>query len=89
MKAVNMSTGFVLCFSNNSINQQRFHEWEVTQAIQKAEDRFRDGIYLIPVRIDNCDIPDQIAEYKVLDWKQGENLDKLERSVREGLRRLR
>jgi hypothetical protein len=86
-KAFEKSTGFVFCFSKSSINPQRLYKWEFLHAVMKAEQDYKDGLYLFPVRIGTCETPDEIKEYRVLDWEDGKNWSKLLGALWEGLRR--
>ena len=44
-----------------------------------------DDIYIIPVRIDDCPIPELLRRIQVLDWNNGKGVDKLLQAINIGL----
>jgi hypothetical protein len=60
-QAIEISDFFVACFSRRSAaKRSRFHS-ELRYALDCATRLPLDGIYLIPIRLDDCPIPKQIA----------------------------
>jgi hypothetical protein len=44
-------------------------------------------IYIIPIRIDDCPIPDLVKHIQVLDWNNGKGENKLLKAISVGLAR--
>jgi hypothetical protein len=75
-QAIEISDFFVACFSRRSTaKRSRFHS-ELRYALDCATRLPLDGIYLIPIRLDNCPIPRQVArDFQYVDlfpnWNRG------------------
>jgi len=75
-RAIEVSDFFVACFSKRSTTKRsKFHS-ELRYALDCARRLPLDGIYFIPVRLDDCVVPGEIAnqiQYVDLfpDWQKG------------------
>ena len=72
-RAVKESHVFMACFSRRSINKPGYVQKEFRLALNEQAERPPGSVYLIPVRLDNCEIPDlRQEEYGVclrnLQW---------------------
>ena len=88
-RAVQVSDAFVACFSHRSISKRGQFQNELRWALECARLRPLDGTFLIPVRLEPCEVPRGIAErlqYVDLfpDWDAG--LKKLLRAIRRAAR---
>lgn len=71
-KAIKKSHAFVPCFSSKSVSKQGYVQREFRMAMNEAAERPPGAIYIIPIRLDQCDIPDlRQEEYglSILDWQ--------------------
>ncbi len=90
LETINNSTGFVFCLSNNSLaglNKKTTLFKELEAALVKDKKLGVGGIFLIPLRLDMCDIPEIISDLHALIWDAEK--EKLIVSLRKGLRRNR
>jgi hypothetical protein len=76
---------FLAVLSNNSVSRRGVIQKELRKALDKWEGMLPDDIYIIPVRIDDCPIPDLLKHIQVLDWNNGKGENKLLEAVRVGL----
>jgi len=88
-RAVQVSDAFVACFSRRSISKRGQFQNELRWALECARLRPLDGTFLIPVRLESCEVPRGIAErlqYVDLfpDWDAG--VKKLARAIRRAAR---
>jgi hypothetical protein len=75
-RAIQMSDYVLVCFSRRSVNKRGFFQSELRYALDVAACVPLDEIFLLPVRLSECDVPDQIArktQYIDLftDWEIG------------------
>lgn len=79
-KAIRESQVFIACLSNNSVSKHGYVQKEFRLALNTYAEKPPGAIYLIPLRLDDCEIPDhQIPELAIhlrdiqwLDyWKPG------------------
>jgi TIR domain-containing protein len=78
---------FLAVLSNNSVSKRGVIQKELKQALDKWEGMLPDDIYIVPVRIDDCPIPELLKHIQVLDWDDGNGESKLLEAVRVGLTR--
>lgn len=65
-KAIREATIFLACFSKRSIAKQGYVQREFRYALSTYAERPPGSIYLIPVRLDDCEVPDfQLAELEL------------------------
>ncbi len=75
-RAIDLSEFFVACFSNRSATKRGHFQSELSYALNAASRVPSDDIYLLPVRLDDCAIPHDIArrvQHLDLfpDWERG------------------
>jgi CheY-like chemotaxis protein len=78
---------FIPVLSNNSVTRRGVIVQEVKRALDKWNGMLPSDIYVIPLRIDDCPIPELVKKLHVIDWKEGKGTDKLLRAIRAGLKR--
>jgi hypothetical protein len=84
-RAISISDAFVACFSRRAVVKRGEFQSELRYALDCARRRPLDAVFLLPVRLEDCDVPRRIAEqvqYVDLfpEWEQG--MRKLVRSIR-------
>jgi hypothetical protein len=88
-RAVQISDAFVACFSTRSIRKRsQFHN-ELRWALECARLRPLDATFLVPVRLEPCEVPGRVAEelqYVDLfpDWEAG--MKRVVRAVKKAAR---
>ncbi len=75
-RAIEVSDYVVICFSRRSVGKRGFFHSEIRYALDVAACVPLDEIFLVPVRLSECTVPDQIArrtQYIDLfpDWEAG------------------
>lgn len=68
---------FIAVLSERSYNRRGFIQREIRIALDKFEEFLPDDIYIVPIRIDNCDFPKRLSHLQTLDWNNGIGLGKL------------
>jgi formylglycine-generating enzyme required for sulfatase activity len=80
---------FIACLSQRSIAKQGFVQREFKMALNQYADRPPNSIYLIPLRLDECDIPDlrqeeyglNLRDLHWLDYWEEDGFEQLERAI--------
>jgi hypothetical protein len=75
-RAIDTCDFFVACFSPRSVRKRGQFPYEVRYALRCAERMPLDDVFVVPVRIGNCNVPSRIAwqaQYSDLlpDWNKG------------------
>ncbi len=84
--AIDNSKLFILILSNNSVTRQGMIVKEVKRALDKWNGMSPGNIFVIPIRLDNCPIPELIKHLQVADWEDGKGIDKLLKAIKVGLK---
>ena len=67
-KAVEVADAVVVCLSSNSVDKEGYIQKELRYVINIAFEKPEDVIYLIPLRLDNCQVPRRLKGYHYLDY---------------------
>lgn len=66
-RAVENSDIVLVCLSENSVNKEGYVQKEITFALDKALEMPEGRIFLIPVRLEDCDVPRKLSSYQWVD----------------------
>ena len=92
-KAIKSAGIFLACLSNRSVDKRSYIQREFRYALSAYADLPPGSIYLIPVRLDACDVPDlrlpelelNIRDLQWVDLFEKDGLDRLIRSIEHAL----
>jgi hypothetical protein len=87
-KAIRNSDLVLICLSNNSANKRGFLQREIKEALELWKERLEDDIYLIPVRLEDCTVPESLSEFQWVNLYESTGWILLHKAIREGLERL-
>jgi formylglycine-generating enzyme required for sulfatase activity len=81
-KAVEVSDVVVICLSSQSVSKEGFVQREIRYAYDIALEKPEETIFLIPLRLDDCNVPRKLRSFHWVDYfgseKKGSYLDLLE-----------
>jgi hypothetical protein len=81
-KAVRSSDIVIACFSRGSITKDGFVQKEIKYALDLADEKPEGTLFLIPVKLEECDIPERLRRWQWLDFFEKGSYEKLMRSLR-------
>jgi len=84
--ALKQSDFVLVCLSATSINKRGFLRREIQQALEQSQDMLPDDVYLIPARLDDCNVPDILMHLQWVDLFDEEWWENLLRAFEYGLR---
>ncbi len=87
-QALKRSDFALVCLSATSINKRGFLQKEIKQALEHAERMLEDDVWLIPARLDDCEVPDSLSTIQWVDLFEPDGFDELLRSIEFQLKRL-
>jgi len=76
-KAITKSDIVIVCLSKKAIDKDGFVQKEIKFALDKADEKSEGGIYIIPVRLEKCNIPTRLAEYQWVDFFENDGFERL------------
>lgn len=60
----------LVCMSSHSVNKTGFVQKETRLALEQAELRPASQVYIIPLRLDDCIVPEAVSRWHVLDLRE-------------------
>lgn len=78
-KAINESRFFIFIASENSIKKRSFVHKEIEIAFEILDELPKDHIFIIPVRLDECELPERLNDIQFVDMfrNKTESLNKI------------
>ncbi|MDD2920707.1 MAG: SUMF1/EgtB/PvdO family nonheme iron enzyme [Anaerolineales bacterium] len=81
-KAIKASDAIIVCLSKNSINKEGYIQKEIKFALDKAEEMPSGRIFIIPAKLEECEAPDELADYHWVNLFEEDGYRRLMRSLR-------
>jgi outer membrane protein assembly factor BamB len=67
-KALSEADVILLCLSGVSVSKEGYVQKELKEALRYAEEKPDGTIFLIPLRLEECEVPWRLREYQWVDW---------------------
>ena len=81
-KAVRQSDTVVVCLSRNSINKTGFIQKELKYALDVADEQAEGSIFMIPLRLEECDVPERLAKWHWINYFEDDGHERLVQALR-------
>ena len=88
LRAIRDSHFFLACISPNSVDKRGFLQRELREALDAWQDKLPGDIYLIPVRLEECTVPEQLSQFQWVDISHTRGWSRLLRAIQAGVERL-
>lgn len=89
IQALHKSHAVIVCMSQNSVTKRGFVQKEIKQALDVALEQPFGDIFLIPLRLEPCEIPDQLSKWQYVDYFEENGYAKLRRALDTALKQRR
>jgi TIR domain len=76
-RAVRSSDVVLVCLSQSSISKTGFVQKEITFALDAAEERPEGAIYIVPARLETCEVPQRLGKWQWVDLFEPNGYQKL------------
>jgi repressor LexA len=80
-KAVRAADVVIVCLSRNSISKTGFVQKEIRIALDVAEEKPDDTIFIIPLKLEACDIPQRLRRWQCIKYFEQDGFDKLMKTL--------
>ncbi len=67
-KAVHSADVVVVCLSYDSINKEGYIQKEIKKALDIADEKPEETVFIIPLRIENCSVPKRLSKWQWVDY---------------------
>jgi tetratricopeptide (TPR) repeat protein len=81
-RAVRDSHVILVCLSRNAVSKIGFVQKEIRYALDRAEEMPEGTIYIIPVRLEHCTLPERLAKWQAVDIFSASGADRLMKALR-------
>ena len=85
-KAVESSDAVIVCVSSISVAKEGYVQRELRRVLDIALEKLEGAIFVIPLRLDNCEMPRQLRDRQFLDFfpqaKRDSAYEKLKSSLK-------
>lgn len=79
---------FLACLSKNSVNKRGVIQEELREALEVWKQKLWGDIYLIPLRLDSCEVPKALAQFQWVNLFEEDGFRKLVQAIKTGMERL-
>ena len=80
-RALRRSDVVLVCSSQQSVAKTGFVQKELREAIELAQMQPEGAIFLIPVKLDECSLPDFLSRYQWVEYSNGDGYHNLTRAL--------
>jgi len=87
-KAIRDCDVVIVCLSNNSINKRGFIQKEIKYALDVADEIPSDDIFIIPARMENCQVPNNLKSWQWVNLFEDNGFQKLMKSLKARIKEL-
>ena len=88
MKALRHARIVIICLSIKSVAKRGVLQKEIRTALDIRREKLDSDIYLIPVRLNRCVVPDSLADLQYVDWFSTDGPTRLLTAIRVALTHL-
>lgn len=81
-KAVRESDAVIVCLSRSSITKAGYVRKEIKFALDVADEKPEDAIFLIPLKLEECDVPERLSRWQWVNLFSPSGYEKLIRALR-------
>ncbi|MCC6298572.1 MAG: SUMF1/EgtB/PvdO family nonheme iron enzyme [Anaerolineales bacterium] len=81
-KALLSSDAIIICLSPNSVDKEGYVQKEIKFALDKALEMPEGRIFLIPARLEECDLPFSLSKYQAVNLFEKDGYTKLMRALK-------
>jgi len=82
LKAVQSSHVVIICLSRSSVKKVGYVQTEIRRALDMAERQPEGSIFLIPLRLDDCEVPQRFRRWHWVDFFCPDGFEKLLGAIR-------
>jgi len=86
-QAIRDSDFFLVCLSANSVSKRGWVQREMKQALDIWQEKLDSDIYLIPVRLEDCEAPESLRDFQWVNLFEEDGWTRLVKAIQVGMER--
>ena len=83
LNALQESDAIIICLSKISVSKEGYVQREIKEALEKAKEKPSGTIFVIPSKLDDCEIPNYLRKWQWVDLSSKSGNERLMSSLRE------
>lgn len=87
-KAVRESDVIIVCLSRKAILKTGYVQKEIKTALDISDQQPEGTIYIIPVKLEDCEVPERIRRWHWVDYSQRDGYEKIKSALKERMRKI-
>src|SRR3712207_2923384 len=81
-RAVRQSHAILVCLSSSSVRKEGYLQKELRLALDAADEKPDGTIFIIPLKLDDCELPERLRHWQWVDWRDDSAYLRILRSLR-------
>lgn len=81
-KALKVADVVLACLSRESVSKTGYVQREISLALDMAEEQPEGAIYIIPVKLEECNVPNRLSKWQWVNLFENEGYERLLRTLR-------
>jgi hypothetical protein len=86
-EAIRRSDFFLAFLSKNSVSRRGIIQTEFRRAFERAKEMLESDIYLVAVRLEPCEVPDNFGNRQWVDLFEADGWNRLNKALKVGVQR--
>jgi len=82
-RAVRNSDIVIVCISKKSVTKAGYLQKEIRYAIDVADEQPEGVIFLIPLKLEECDVPDRLSRWQWVNFYEAKGFERLMSALRQ------
>jgi len=88
-KALRKANFIVLLLSSTSVSKRGFVQREFKAALDFYQDKLEDDVFIIPLKINDCEVPNSLSSFQWIEYENDETLENVVLSIREQIKKYK
>jgi len=86
-QGIHHSPIFIACLSQHSVRKRGVIQKEIKQALEIAEGMLPEDISIIPLRLEECEMPERLKDFQAVDFYEPDGWERLLTALQEAIER--
>jgi|GEM_PF-2363917 len=86
-EAIHDADFFLFCCSTRSVKKRGFLRREIRRGLDVLQEKLEEDIYFIPVRLDDCETPEELRAFQWINFFEKDATDRLVKALQVGIER--
>ena len=83
IRAIHKTHVVIVCLSRHSTNKRGYVQKEIKIALDEADKQPEGAIFIIPIKVEECDLPDRLQRYQTVNFFEEGSFERLMRALKQ------